>query len=376
MEKIARWKRIRGTIRTAVTKLTIKINEELRKDEPNVTSLEEWNEQLNNRETSLTELDREIESITPVDDLDEEVNGAIHYMDEIKAAYVRTRRYREKLKEDASFESQSSIQGNRIPVMKLPKLTIENFSGDISKWQNFWSQFSETIHKNQYLSKSDKFNYLKSFLSGNAAKVVAGLSLTEDNYDHAVQMLTSRFGRKDLIINAHMNKLLSLSPVKRVTDIVALRNLYDECEVQVRSLDTMGVVSNAYGSLLCPILMKMIPEEITLEFTRQLKEDEVLSVRELMCFLQREVESRERTASLSQRQSSYASEKDSIRGREKPTSERRKSFFYFSCWCARRSPLLVLQRNHAQVSRMQLSECRSQERQIEKTRPVLCVLRR
>ena len=161
MEKIARWKKIRGTIRTAVTKLTLKINEELRKDEPNVTYLEEWNEQLSSRETSLTELDREVESITPMDDLEEEVSGAIHYMDEIKAAYVRTRRYLEKLKEDASSESQSSIQGNRIPVMKLPKLTIENFSGDISKWQNFWSQFSGTIHKNQHLSKSDKFNYLK-----------------------------------------------------------------------------------------------------------------------------------------------------------------------------------------------------------------------
>lgn len=84
---------------------------------------------------------------------------------------------------------------------------------------------------NEHLRKANKFNYLKSFLSGNAANVVAGLSLTEENYDNAIKMLTNRFGRKDLIINAHMNKQLNLVPVKRATDIVALHNLYDECKV-------------------------------------------------------------------------------------------------------------------------------------------------
>lgn len=53
MEKIARWKKIRGTIRTAVTKLTMKISEELRKAEPDETILEELNEQLSCREKSL-----------------------------------------------------------------------------------------------------------------------------------------------------------------------------------------------------------------------------------------------------------------------------------------------------------------------------------
>ena len=138
-------------------------------------------------------------------------------------------------------------------------------------------------------------------LSGKAANVVAGLALSSDNYDNAIAMLQSRFGCKDLVINAHMNKLLNLNPIRKANDISAFRNLYDEIEVQVRSLDAVGVVSDSYGSLLCPILMKMIPEEITLEFTRRMADGSVLKVKELMEYVKREVESRERTSDLIQK---------------------------------------------------------------------------
>lgn len=67
---------------------------------------------------------------------------------------------------------------------------------------------------------------------------------------------------------------------------VRLRKLNDDCEVQVRNLDAMGVVSDTYGSLLCPILLKIIPEEIALDFTRQ-EVDNVLKAKDLMEFLRK-----------------------------------------------------------------------------------------
>ena len=44
--------------------------------------------------------------------------------------------------------------------VKLPKLVIEKFYGDVSKWQYFWEQFESAVHKNQSLTKTDKFSYL------------------------------------------------------------------------------------------------------------------------------------------------------------------------------------------------------------------------
>ena len=135
-------------------------------------------------------------------------------------------------------------------TVKLPKLVIQKFSGEICEWQGFWSQYETTIYDNERLSKTDKFSYLKSFLTGTAASAVAGLALSGINYDIAIDVLKKRFGRKDLVINAHMNKLLNMTPVKRSNDVSALRKLYDDCEIQVRSLDALGVVADTYGSLL------------------------------------------------------------------------------------------------------------------------------
>lgn len=94
-------------------------------------------------------------------------------------------------------------------TIKLPKLVIKKYSREISQWQEFWSQYEIAIHDNNALCKREKFTYLKSYLTGAAAKAIAGLTMTDTNYDAAVELLQNRFGRKDIVISAHMSKLQS-----------------------------------------------------------------------------------------------------------------------------------------------------------------------
>lgn len=225
------------------------------------------------------------------------VTTALEYMEAISVRKTRLKRTLHSEVEDR--QSRQSEYGSesgpyRMNSVKLPKLVIQKFSGEICKWQGFWSQYETTTHDKEHLSKTDKFSYLKLFLSGTAASAIAGLALTDRNYDTAIDLLKTWFGRKDLVINAHMNKLLNMTPVKWATDVRALRKLYDECDIQVRSLDALGVVADTCGSSWCPILLKMIPEEIALKFTKS-EADNVLKAKELMAFLKLEVESRERT---------------------------------------------------------------------------------
>nr|XP_042913296.1 uncharacterized protein LOC122273281 [Parasteatoda tepidariorum] len=180
--------------------------------------------------------------------------------------------------------------------VKLPKLSIEKYYGDPSVRIEFWNQFQSTIDKNETLSVIDKFSYLKSLLGGAAANVVNGFSLSEENYVKAVKLLKERFGRDELVINAHMNKLLNLYPVKDANNVLGLRKLYDTCEVQIRSLDSLKVTSGMYGHLLYPILIKLIPEELALSFNRRKLDKANLSdfdVMELINFLKIEIECRE-----------------------------------------------------------------------------------
>ena len=91
--------------------------------------------------------------------------------------------------------------------VKLPKLSIKKFNGDLTKWVTFWDSFDSSIHSNLSLSNADKFNYLNSFLELTAAESIAGLTLTSANYEKAVAILKRRFGNTQLIVNKHMDAL-------------------------------------------------------------------------------------------------------------------------------------------------------------------------
>lgn len=217
-----------------------KIDDELGKDMPNSAVLEELMEQLLAKEDCLEKIDGEIEEQTKTDDL-EEVSRAIEHKEHITRRKTKIRRALRKVQENSASVSSYVADSMRQNV-KLPKLVIDKYAGDISQWQYFWGQFETAVHKNLNLTKTDKFSYLRSYLTGPAADVVAGLPLSEANYDNSIQLLQNRFGRKDLVINAHMTKLLNLNPVKIATDIKALRYLYDNYEIQICSLASMGVV--------------------------------------------------------------------------------------------------------------------------------------
>jgi len=133
-------------------------------------------------------------------------------------------------------------QGNTTkgPQIKLPKIDLKKFNGELSKWQSFWDTFEASIHNNHNLAPIDKFNYLNSLLQGIAADSIAGLSFTSSNYDEAVAILQRRFGNKQLIINRHMDILLNLNAAKSSNSVKELRQLYGTIESHVRSLRDNG----------------------------------------------------------------------------------------------------------------------------------------
>ena len=62
----------------------------------------------------------------------------------------------------------------------------------------------------------------------SAAEAIAGLKLTNANYDEAVKILTERFGNKQVVINGHMEALMNLPTITNVQNVRGLRQLYDK----------------------------------------------------------------------------------------------------------------------------------------------------
>ena len=182
-------------------------------------------------------------------------------------------------------------------VPKLPKLTLQHFTGDITKFCTFWEGFQSAVHNNPGLSCIDKFNYLKSILDGNAARAIQGLPLTEGNYEVAVKILQERFGKKQQIISAHMEELLKLQACQK-DKASQIRYVYDKINVHVRGLEALGITSDQYRSLLIPIIISRLPQEISLQVARHTSRD-IWSITELLELIQKEVEVRELTEQIS-----------------------------------------------------------------------------
>ena len=72
----------------------------------------------------------------------------------------------------------------------------------------------------------------------------------------------------------------------------SLRFVFDKINVHVRGLVSLGVASEQYGSLLIPIIMSKLPNEVRLRIAREAKE-EVWKIEDLLKVIQAEVEARE-----------------------------------------------------------------------------------
>ena len=82
---------------------------------------------------------------------------------------------------------------------RLPKLDPPQFTGNPLHWQSFWDCFEATVDSNSSLTGVQKLSYLRAQLSGDAARVIAGFQLNNDNYTQSVTSLEN-------VLVRHTNK--------------------------------------------------------------------------------------------------------------------------------------------------------------------------
>ena len=218
--------------------------------------------------------------------------------------------------EDGSM--QGSAQGSATAVSaKLPKLVLPKYSGGAAEWQSFYDQFEAHIHLSD-LPPISKFSYLKSLLQGDAERCIAGLAMTAENYQTAVDLLTTRFGRAELIRYTHIQSLLHIQPPHKcqgkryVSQLWAFR---DEIVKHLRSLEALGVEGEKSEVILTPIIVSRLPDQIRLEWARDGAGHEA-DLGYLQDFLESEITRIER--------SEMFKEKDP---EEKEKNENKKTFF-------------------------------------------------
>ena len=136
--------------------------------------------------------------------------------------------------------------------VRLPKLDVPTFDGNILNWRSFLEQFCISVHDRSSLSDSEKLVYLQQSLKGGLAKnAIEGLSRSGEYCTEAVECLKSHYNRPRLIHKAHVRMILEAPLLKEGTG-KELRCLHDTAQQHLRALKAMD--REAPGPLITSIL--------------------------------------------------------------------------------------------------------------------------
>ena len=288
--------RTRTAAKSRLTRSTNKLKELLDVEVIDFVKLREENTEFEIKLKSYDDAQRAVELLISDDEeLEASIETSEDFREEKRLTFIEVQRTLETKAELTS--SNSSVQEDTPPIQirrekvnaRLPKIELPKFRGDPSNWQPFWDKFLAIVDESD-MSPVNKFSYLQSLLQDEALACVAGLSLTDDNYESAKVLLQKRFGRKEKIIFSHIQKLLSISQNKSNN----LWSLYDQVQASVRSLENLGIQGDTYGVLLTPMILHQLPSHIRLEWARSGEEKEG-DLEFLLEFLFGEIQRRERS---------------------------------------------------------------------------------
>uniref|UniRef100_A0A915EKI3 Peptidase aspartic putative domain-containing protein n=1 Tax=Ditylenchus dipsaci TaxID=166011 RepID=A0A915EKI3_9BILA len=96
-------------------------------------------------------------------------------------------------------ERALQLSAAQTATVRLPTLEMKQFSGKRLEWTEFWEAFSLSVDSRADLTPIQKLTYLRSYVSGEAKTLIAGLSLEAHNYKLAVDLLKQEYGDKEAI---------------------------------------------------------------------------------------------------------------------------------------------------------------------------------
>lgn len=252
--------------------------------------------------SALAKLDQDMLVLLEEDDDDDdddkamaESQKAFEYQDKASLCLHRAKAY---LQTHTPASSPETFHPN--PQVKLEKLVLPVFDGNMLSFQAFWDTFESRVNANPNLNPVDKFDYLLSRCKGRAADALAAIPRTSAGYELAIKTLKRRFGRKAPIINLRITELIEMKRLSDDCTTSDLRKMLDTMNVHIRSLLSLGLDPTGGAEWIGPVLLARLPLRLRLQWERLSSEsgdDEedhcVSDLGEFLDFFHRSVETEE-----------------------------------------------------------------------------------
>ncbi|KAF8795053.1 hypothetical protein HNY73_002949 [Argiope bruennichi] len=189
--------------------------------------------------------------------------------------------------ESQAVSSNAKIQASK----KLPK-ELPHFYGErIIQAFSFKELFQATVINNSELSKIDKLQYLFASTKGNAAKLIRGFAIREENLKNFFELLCERFENKSQLANCQINKLFNLK-IQNANSSKLLFEILDNCNECIRNLSVLGLEVNELTELIIiNHCVSKLDDEIIHRWELTLNPDTFPTLNSFKAFIEKETRS-------------------------------------------------------------------------------------
>lgn len=156
--------------------------------------------------------------------------------------------------------SSNSNKSSTNSFVKLPKISIPNFSGKYSEWTTFRDLFVSLVHNNSSLDNVQKMHYLKSHLSGEAEQLVRQTPVSEANYSQCWAQLEKRYSNKKYLVNCILKRLFGLKRM-HVESAISLKELLDTTNDCLNGLKNLKVDVTTWDVIIIHIVTFKLDSE-------------------------------------------------------------------------------------------------------------------
>ncbi|XP_076478726.1 uncharacterized protein LOC143303314 isoform X1 [Bombus vancouverensis nearcticus] len=154
----------------------------------------------------------------------------------------------------------------------------------LENWNYFYDTFSSTVDHNENLTTVQKFQHLRSSITGRVARSIQSLELTEANYSIDLNTLKEKFDCHLRICMRHWELIRNYPEMKKETP-EAIEDLLETVSVNLKALEKLGepVTSNV---MIIELLASKLPSSSMRKWQRTLPNKRVHSYQHLIDFLQ------------------------------------------------------------------------------------------
>lgn len=181
------------------------------------------------------------------------------------------------------------VENNPKSFIRLPRLELPIFSSGNREYLTFINLFNASVHSNNHLTPAEKLNYLKPLLKGEAELLVRNLTITDENYQIALNKLKTRFDKPRAIITAHL-KLFCDQPSINSRSSTNLRRIADTADEAIKGLSAMGAEAEKRDPVLIHILLNKFDDVTKQKWAEESHDNNFPTFEEFLAFINKQAD--------------------------------------------------------------------------------------